>query len=129
MSDAPNRYQQLAAEVKRHIREISVAELPAALKAQPAPLVIDVREADEAARGGIPGAVHLSRGIIESWIEDVAPNADTPLILYCASGNRSAFAADNLQKMGYGDVRSLKEGIKGWIAAGQPLEKLRDPRS
>lgn len=116
-----DRYQQLAAAAKRQIREVTVAALSAELAAGARPLLIDVREADEIARGTIPGALALSRGILEGNIEEAVPDPATPIVLYCASGNRSAFAAESLQKMGYTHVRSLAEGYKGWVAKGQPV--------
>ncbi|MBE2213032.1 MAG: sulfurtransferase [Opitutaceae bacterium] len=109
-----NRYLRLAADAKTRIREISVSEL----KRAPLPagtLLIDVREGDEFRAGHIPGAIHLSRGVIEGRIEELAPALDTPIVCYCAAGNRSALVADNLQRMGYTDVRSVAEGFKGWI--------------
>ena len=67
-------------------------------------------------------AVHLSRGILELRIEQVIPDASTPLICYCGGGSRSALAADSLQKMGYTNVASLAGGFKAWKEAGLPTE-------
>src|SRR3954462_13799831 len=68
---------------------------------------VDVREIDEWQEGHIPGAVHVPRGNLESRIEGVAPDRSVPLVIYCAAGNRSAFAAKSLEELGYEQVHSL----------------------
>lgn len=83
------------------------------------PLVlIDVREADEWRAGHIPGAVHVPRGFLELQIDARLPDKDTPVVLYCAAGNRSALAAVTLQELGYTDVRNMLHGYTGWRNAG-----------
>ena len=77
--------------------------------------MIDLREREELAKGAIPSARHIPRGLLEGRIEDIAPNPSTPIVLYCAGGNRSALAADNLGKMGYTRVRSLAGGYGAWV--------------
>ncbi|MGE0754090.1 MAG: rhodanese-like domain-containing protein [Alphaproteobacteria bacterium] len=85
------------------------------------PLIVDVREESEYARGHIPGAVHLSKGVIECYIESKIPDKATPMVLYCGGGYRSALAADSLQKMGYGNVLSMAGGWRGWNERGFPV--------
>lgn len=80
--------------------------------------LIDVREESEYARGRLPGAVHLSKGVIERDIEAAVPDPATPLVLYCGGGYRSALAADALTRMGYTDVMSMDGGWRGWTEAG-----------
>jgi len=65
----------------------------------------------------------MGRGVIERDIEGKYPDLQTPLVLYCGGGFRSALAADNLQKMGYTNVISMDGGIRDWRASGYPLEK------
>ncbi|WP_299459761.1 rhodanese-like domain-containing protein [uncultured Gimesia sp.] len=84
--------------------------------------LIDVREDHEFSAGRIPGAKHLSKGIIERDVEALIPDTSTLLILYCGGGFRSALAADNLQKMGYTQVISMDGGFSGWKAAGYEVE-------
>jgi rhodanese-related sulfurtransferase len=84
--------------------------------------IIDVREESEFARGHLPGATHLSKGVIERDIEAKFPNPTAELVLYCGGGFRSALAADNLQKMGYQNVLSMDGGWTGWKEAGYPIE-------
>ena len=86
-------------------------------------LLVDVREESEYAKDHLPGAIHLGKGIIERDIEERAPELNTPLVLYCGGGYRSALAADNLQKMGYTGVLSMDGGIRGWREKGFPLTK------
>ncbi|HEY0414878.1 MAG TPA: molybdopterin-synthase adenylyltransferase MoeB [Gaiellaceae bacterium] len=79
---------------------------------------IDVREADEWQEGHLPRAVHVPRGHLESRIEGVAPDRAQPIVLYCASGNRSVFAAKTLQELGYTNVHHLAGGFTDWKRNG-----------
>ena len=85
--------------------------------------LVDVREESEWARGHLPGAVYLGKGVIERDVEQAFPDKTAPLVLYCGGGFRSALAADNLQKMGYTNVISMDGGWRGWTEAGFPVEK------
>ena len=84
--------------------------------------LIDVREKSEWARGHLPGARYLGRGVIERDIETQFPDLETELYLYCGGGFRSILAADNLQQMGYRKVISVDGGFRGWCDAGYPVE-------
>jgi len=79
---------------------------------------IDVREDDEWQEGHIPGATHVPRGHLESRIESAVPAKDKPVIVYCAAGSRSAFAAKTLQELGYTSVHSLIGGFTDWKRNG-----------
>lgn len=118
----PNRFQQLVAEAKKNIREVSPEEARPEVERDNA-LLIDVREESDWAEGHAAGAKHLSRGTIELDIEDEVPDTDRPIICYCGGGSRSALVTESLQKMGYTNVRSLAGGFKEWKAAGLPTEK------
>jgi len=113
----------LVQDAKQRIRQTTVPELKQRLEAKEEFLLIDVREDHEWAAGRIPGAIHLSKGIIERDIEVKCPNREAEILLYCGGGYRSALFADNLQKMGYQRVVSVDGGIRGWRAAGFPVEK------
>jgi rhodanese-related sulfurtransferase len=113
----------LVNEAKNRVRECTVADVKARLDAGESLTIIDVREESEYAAGHIPGAIHLSKGIIERDIETKFPQHDTELILYCGGGFRSALAADNLQKMGYTNVISMDGGWRGWTEKQLPVEK------
>jgi rhodanese-related sulfurtransferase len=83
--------------------------------------LIDVREDHEWDAGHLPGAEHLGRGIIERDIEARIPDHDADIVVYCGGGYRSALAADNLQQMGYRNVKSMDGGWRGWTEAGFPV--------
>jgi rhodanese-related sulfurtransferase len=110
-------YRDLVAEAKTRIREISPAESIALHNSADGTMFIDVREPNEWNLGYIPGARHIPRGNLESNIERCAER-DQRIVLYCASGNRTALAADTLQQMGYSNVQSLAGGFRGWVEAG-----------
>ena len=108
-------FKKLVQDAKTRIKEIELADLPAALDA--GAMLIDVREESEFAAQHIPAATHLSKGVIEVKIESTIADKDQAIILYCGGGSRSALAADNLQTMGYNNVYSLVGGFRAWAAA------------
>jgi sulfur-carrier protein adenylyltransferase/sulfurtransferase len=81
---------------------------------------VDIRENDEAEQGIIEGAVHIPRGFLESRIENIAPDKSSPVVLYCASGARSAFGAKSLEALGYENVMNLAGGFNSWKVSGLP---------
>ncbi len=115
----PNRFQSLVLEAKKRVTEISPAEARTETEEGKA-MLIDVREASEFEGGHAHGARHLSRGTIEIEIEEQAPDLDKPIICYCGGGGRSALVADNLQRMGYTNVKSMAGGFTAWKEAGLP---------
>ncbi|NJK63583.1 MAG: sulfurtransferase [Synechococcaceae cyanobacterium SM2_3_1] len=105
---------------KQRIQEISVVQVrDRQLQGEPFYL-IDVREESEWQAGHIVGAMHLGRGILERDLEQRIPDRTADIVLYCGGGYRSALAADNLQQMGYSQVRSMAGGIREWRAVGYP---------
>lgn len=113
----------LVDDAKKRIRQTNILELKKRLEAEEELYLVDVREDHEWTAGHIPGATHLSKGIIERDIEEKFPNREAEILLYCGGGFRSALVADNLQKMGYKNVVSVDGGWRGWVAAGFPVEK------
>jgi rhodanese-related sulfurtransferase len=112
---------ELISEAKQRIREVSAAEA-LELQMRGAPVVyLDIREQNEWNLGHLPRATFLPRGLIEGHVEQRVPR-DASVIVYCASGNRSALAADTMQRMGYADVRSLAGGIRAWVDVGGEVE-------
>ena len=91
----------------------------------PAPCVLDVREPDEYEQGAIPGAIHIPRGHLEAQIENRHPDKTTPVVVYCAGGVRSAFAAKTLQELGYTDVRVDGRRLRQVEGRGPRLEDAR----
>jgi rhodanese-related sulfurtransferase len=116
-------FLNLVNNAKRRIKETDVPTVKARLEGGEKLNLVDVREESEWAKGHLPGATHLSKGIIERDIEKTFPNRDAEIILYCGGGFRSALAADNLQKMGYQNVISMDGGWRGWNEAGGKVEK------
>src|SRR3954468_11736350 len=82
---------------------------------------LDVRDLQEVNLGKIPNAMHISKGNLETKIEAAIPR-NAEVVIYCASGNRSALAADTMQQMGYTNVASLAGGFRGWAEAGGDIE-------
>src|SRR6185312_14929785 len=111
-------YREHLAATRREIREVTAAEAEQLLGAGTRPVLVDVRERDEYEQGYIPGAVHIPRGNLESRIENTVSDRNAPVIVYCAAGNRSAFAAKTLHELGYTDVVSLAGGFSNWKQNG-----------
>jgi sulfur-carrier protein adenylyltransferase/sulfurtransferase len=108
---------ELLRQIKSQIEEVDPGEVNELLEEGVA--VIDVREAEEFSAGHIPGAKHVPRSYLESRIESAVPDRSTPVILYCASGNRSAYGARTLtQDLGYEHVRSMTGGFTLWKDRG-----------
>ena len=110
-------YRDLLSKTKAEISELDAAGAQALAGA----LWVDVREPDEWEQGHLPGAVHVPRGNLESRIERLAPDKDRQVVLYCAVGNRSAFAAKTLAELGYTHAHSLAGGIEDWKRDGLEL--------
>ena len=110
-------YNQLVTAALARVSEVSVAEVSGSRNNA---LVLDIREPDETVLGTIPGAHILPRGILERDIDKLVSSRSQPIVMYCASGSRSALAAATLLDMGYERVSSLKGGFEAWKAAGLP---------
>ena len=110
--------RDLLASTKAEIREVSTAEADE-LRTAPGAVVLDVREADEYEQGAVPRSLHIPRGTLETTIEMKVPAKDTPLVIICAGGVRSAFAAKTLAEMGYTDTVSVVGGFNRWKDEGR----------
>ena len=110
-------YRDLLRATKAKIREIDPDAAEARLGAS---TFLDVRELDEWEQGMIPGAVFIPRGHLESKIENHVTDRATPIVVYCAAGHRSAFAAKTLEDLGYTDVVSMTGGFGRWKNEGRP---------
>lgn len=111
-------FRQLLGRVKSEITETTAEEVARRRAAGERFELLDVREDEEVAGGIIPGAHHLSRAHFESRVEDVLPDKNAEVVIYCAAGVRSAFAARTLQELGYSNVSSLAGGFGRWSALG-----------
>jgi rhodanese-related sulfurtransferase len=120
MEHAPG-FLRLVDEAKTRVNEADFRDIKKRMDKGEKFVIVDTREDSEWARGHIPGAIHLGKGVIERDIEKTIPDKGTTLVLYCGGGFRSALAADNLQKMGYKNVISMDGGWRGWTEAGFPV--------
>ena len=116
-------FLKLVTDAKSRVRECTVADVKARLDAGDKFVLVDVREDGEYAAGHAAGAVHIGKGVIERDIEAKVPDPNTPIVLYCGGGFRSALAADALQKMGYTNVVSMDGGWSAWVKAGLPTAR------
>lgn len=112
-------FQEICDDAKTRVSEISAEDVWQKLRGHEAEaarnwVLIDVRENDEFRGGHIPGARGIGRGVLEYHIHDEVPDANREIVLYCRGGNRSALAADSLQKMGYSNVHSMTGGWRAW---------------
>jgi sulfur-carrier protein adenylyltransferase/sulfurtransferase len=111
-------FRDLLLKAKSEVREIDTEAADVARR-QPGAVVLDVREPDEFDQGALPGALHIPRGHLESQVESRIPVRSAPVIIYCASGIRSAFAAKTLQELGYTDVVHVLGGFNRWKDEGR----------
>jgi rhodanese-related sulfurtransferase len=117
-------FLKLVRDAKKRIKEEDHHATKKRIDARERFILVDTREDSEWARGHLPGAIHLCRGLIERDIEKTVPEKDTTIVLYCGGGFRSALAAESLQKMGYSNVVSMDGGWRAWSESGFPV--IRD---
>ncbi len=113
----------LVAIAKSSINEVAIEDAEQAIQA--ADVVLDVREADEYANGHIPGAIHISRGLLEFKLSNdpTLSSRDLKVVLYCKNSGRAALASKALLEMGYIHVQSIAGGFDAWVQAGNPIAK------
>src|SRR5262245_61872197 len=119
-------YSDLLQEVRSQIKFVTLDEIKRRLESKENYTLVDVREKDEVRQGFIPGAVFLPRGFLEMQAEQKLPDKNAKLIVYCAGGTRSAFAAKVLQDLGYQHVESANPGFVRWKDTGYPVDKPAD---
>src|SRR5476651_381372 len=117
-------YSDLFSEIRSSVKLISLEALKERLeaRAQKPFTLVDVREKDEVRAGYIPGAVHIPRGFLEMQAEQKLPSKTDEIIVYCAGGTRSAFAAKTLSELGYENVTSANPGFVRWKDLKYPVE-------
>lgn len=115
-------YVDLFSEIRDSIKTISLEDLKAKLDQKSDVLLVDVREKDEVRQGYIPGAVHVPRGFLEMQLEAKVPDKNANVVVYCAGGTRSAFAAKTMAELGYRNVQSANPGFVRWKDLGYPVE-------
>ena len=117
------RFLALVNDIRQRIDEVDVHQVKRWMEQSRPFVLIDVREESEWAKGHLPNAQYLGRGILERDIETRFPELDTPFVLYCGGGFRSILSADSLLKMGYRNVISMDGGYRGWVGAEYPIEE------
>lgn len=115
-------FLKIVNEARQHVRECNVPDVKQRLDAGETFHLVDVREESEYAKGHLPRATHIGKGVIERDIEKLIPDSHAEIVLYCGGGYRSALAAENLGRMGYDNVISMDGGYRGWKESGYPLE-------
>jgi molybdopterin/thiamine biosynthesis adenylyltransferase/rhodanese-related sulfurtransferase len=118
-------YRELLAQVKDDIDEVSSLEVHGRIDEVERPLLLDVREQDEWQEGHLPGAIHVPRGNLESRVEALIPDKSREIVIYCAAGSRSAFAAKSLSELGYDNVASMAGGFVDWKRNGFDVQTPR----
>ncbi len=115
-------YTDLFSEVRQAVNTVSLDELKQRLEQGDKFTLLDVREKDEVRQGFIPGAIHVPRGFLEMQVEGKVPDRNAEVVVYCAGGTRSAFAAKTLSELGYTNVLSANPGFVRWKDLGYPVE-------
>ena len=123
-------FNDILSKVKSEVRELSTQQARERMTSCPsdaaaAPVILDVRERDEYEQGFIPGSQWIPRGFLELKIEDLVPERNQEVIVYCAGGVRSALAARSLAEIGYSNVHSLDGGFRAWKEAGFQFDRPR----
>ncbi len=108
-------------ESRPRVKEISLEEARRRLEASPQAVLLDVREDGEWDKGHAVRAQHLGRGVLERDIEELFPNRQTELLMYCGGGYRSVLACETAQRMGYPNIFSIQGGYRAMVAARWPM--------
>jgi sulfur-carrier protein adenylyltransferase/sulfurtransferase len=111
-------FRDLLSKVKSEIKEVTPEDVDERLRRGDKFLILDVREDEEVEHGILPGARHVTRGHLESRVEDVLTDKDAEVVVYCAGGVRSAFATKTLEELGYSNVSSMSGGFTRWKDLG-----------
>ena len=115
-------YSDLMSEARQSVRIVPLDELKKRLESDKPPILVDVRENEEFRAGFIPGALHVPRSYLEQRAEQKLPDRGAEIVLYCAGGNRSVFAAKTLKDLGYTNVASANPGFVRWKDLGYPVD-------
>ncbi|MCC6664659.1 MAG: molybdopterin-synthase adenylyltransferase MoeB [Polyangiaceae bacterium] len=122
----PKTYSDLFSEVRASVRVLTLEQLRAKLEQRADFTLLDVREKDEVRGGFIPGALHVPRGFLEMQAEQKLPDKSREIVVYCAAGVRSVFAAKTLAELGYQNVWSANPGFVRWKDMAYPVEHPAD---
>jgi rhodanese-related sulfurtransferase len=114
---------QLVKDAKASIKEVSIDDVKKMLENKEKIIILDVRDKDEFETGYIPGAINLSRGMLEFKISTLIPDKDAAIIVYCGIDLRGPLATKTLNEFGYKNAVNINGGLKAWKAAGYPIAK------
>ena len=114
---------QLVKDAKASIREVSIDDVKKMVENKQKIIILDVRDKDEFETGYIPGAINLSRGMLEFKISTLIPDKDAAIIVYCGIDLRGPLATKTLNEFGYKNAVNINGGLKAWKAAGYPITK------
>ncbi len=114
-------YKTLVQGAREAAARITLEDLKARIERKEPILLLDVREGEEIARGSIPSAVAMPRGVLERAIEERAPDRATRIVVFCGGGGRAALAARSLRELGYANVESVDPGYSEWKTRGYPI--------
>lgn len=114
-------FLKIVDEARPRVKEITLDEAKRRLQQNPTTILLDVREDREWEKGHALRAIHLGKGVLERDIEQLIPNKQTEVLMYCGGGYRSALTCDAAQRMGYTNVFSIMGGYKGMLAANWPM--------
>jgi rhodanese-related sulfurtransferase len=114
---------QMVKEAKTSIREVSVNDVRKMIDNREKITILDVRDKEEFETGYIPGAINLSRGMLEFKISTLVPDKNASIIVYCGVDLRGPLATETLNQMGYKNAVNIIGGLKAWKAAGYPIAK------
>lgn len=118
----PKTFREILQEARAQVKELTVQKAKQMLGTPTPPVLLDIREPEEYEAGHVPSALFIPRGFLELRVEDAVPKKDTPVLVQCAGGIRSALAARVLQDMGYSNVYNLAGGFSAWKQAGFEVE-------
>ena len=112
-------FRPYLAHARECVTSIDTSEASKLISVDNASIILDVRQSEEYFEGAIPGAIHIPRGVLEECVERIIPVKSVPIIVYCASGVRSVFAARRLEEMDYIDARTMDGGFQRWKDEGR----------
>jgi rhodanese-related sulfurtransferase len=115
--------EQMVREAKAHIREVSIVDLKKMIDAKEKIIILDVRDKQEFETGCIPGAINISRGMLEFKVAMLIPDKNARIIVYCGVDLRGPLATKAMNDLGYKNAVNLVGGLKAWKEAGYPLNK------
>jgi len=111
------------AKAKANIKSVTIEDVKAAIDKKEKAIILDIRDPNEYGAGYIPGAINVSRGLLEFNIWDKVPDRNAKIYVYCRTGARCALATKALNDMGYKNAVATDTGYEAWVKAGYSVER------